>query len=81
MLRHPPAEQRLLDGGEQRGGVPPVLEQLAAGTGHGVETADVVWPHPTERDQELRALEDVDGVQLDHPDPFHHRTQLASVDP
>ena len=81
VLCHPPAEQRLLHRGEQRCGVPPVLEQLAARSGHGVEPADVVRAHPTERNHELRTLEDVDGVQLDHPDRVDHRTHPASVYP
>ena len=50
----------------ERRRVRPILEQLTAGTGEIVKASDVVCADARERHEELRALEHVDGVELQH---------------
>jgi hypothetical protein len=79
--RHPPAQQRVQVDRQQRGLVPPVLEQLAAPEGQVGDQPGVVRPEPAEQRQVVGALEDVDRVDLqqvrtpEHPPdvPRRHR--------
>jgi hypothetical protein len=60
--------------------VAPVLEQPARRAVRGaVEQLGVVGPEPAEQRQVVRALEHVDGVDLDQPDAVEHPAQRPAV--
>ncbi len=77
---HAPAQVRLQAHRQQRGLVAPVLEQPSRGVvGEPVERLDRVGAEAREGGQVVRALEDVDRVDLHDAEALDQRAQLAGA--
>src|SRR5579875_2638072 len=78
---HAVAEQRVEVPREQRGGVAPVLEPAAARCPELQEAGGLVGADAAPGHEELRAGQDVDGVELDGADLGHHGIEGAGLRP
>ena len=81
VVLHPPAQERLEPGVDQRGDVAPVLEHLVVVVDQRVEQRRVVRAEPREERQVLGAGQHVDRVELDETEAVDDPPEVSPVDP
>ena len=80
VILHAVPEQRVALRRNERGGMTPVLEQLAASVRHLIEQRHAVRPQPREQRHVVRPHHHIHRVDLQHPDAVDHPPQVTHID-